>query len=159
MKFENWVTIIEPEHQENHGHPFEGKRRFYAQKAWDYQQKRIDELEAENKRLRDCAILIQSILSHAEFIVETPNESALVKAMVIAGYPITVDKNTRDADFDYTQHQTFMSELIERVEPLEAENKRLREALERISGNEFGENNMVCEGYSHLKDISREALK
>ena len=79
----------------------------------------IDEsirINREHEQLKDCAILIQGILSHGNFIVETPDESALVKAMEIAGYPITVDQNNRDSDFDFKEHKTFVGGIIDRGE-------------------------------------------
>jgi len=45
--------------------------------------------------------LIRSILSNAEFNIETINEAILVKLMALRGTPISYDKTFRDIDTDY----------------------------------------------------------
>lgn len=58
-------------------------------------------MSTQEEKLTVCVKLIQSILNHADFVVETPNEGALVKAMEIAGYPLTPTKSLRDIEKDY----------------------------------------------------------
>ena len=47
-------------------------------------EKTVQVLAEDNDKLRDCVKLIQSILNHGDFNVETPNEGALVKALEFA---------------------------------------------------------------------------
>jgi len=87
--------------------------------------KKIDQavqvLAEDNDKLRDCVKLIQSILNHGDFKVETPNEGSLVKALEIAGYPIKYDSSLRDCDKDYGM---FLAE----------KHKDLEEVLKDIKG-------------------------
>lgn len=47
---------------------------------------------------------LQSILNHAEFKVETFNESVLVNYMEMLGYPINYDSTTRNIGKDWLTH-------------------------------------------------------
>ena len=60
--------------------------------------------------------LVQSMLNNGDFVVETPNEGALVVAMEKAGYPLKPVKSVRNHQFDYDQfiEQRIMgSSLVE----------------------------------------------
>ena len=48
--------------------------------------------------------LMQSIFSHAHFIVETPAESVLVKLMKERGNPIDIDGSVTDMEADYRRY-------------------------------------------------------
>jgi len=45
--------------------------------------------------------IMNSILSNGNMVVETYNESILVKLMELRGTPITISKSLRDIDKDY----------------------------------------------------------
>jgi hypothetical protein len=58
----------------------------------------------DNKIIR----VVQDILSHAHFVVETPNESVLVKLMEERGNPIDIDGSVRPIDEDYQRYLTAL---------------------------------------------------
>jgi len=88
---------------------------------FDYQQKRIDELEDEG-------IAMSNIIN---------------KKMVELNY----DRICKEKMKLKREMKKFKTQL-----------KREMEGINEIASDEFGEDNMVCEGYSELKDIARQII-
>lgn len=70
----------------------------------------------EDLKAKDCLVLMQSILSHGSFEIETPNEAALVEAMSVAGFPVTIDTDYLNPKKQLAQHKTFMSDLLDQAD-------------------------------------------
>jgi hypothetical protein len=52
----------------------------------------------------DIIRVVQSIFSHAHFVVETPNEATLVRLMEERGNPIDLDGSVTDMEADYRRY-------------------------------------------------------